>query len=253
MVINITSRANSKIAEFAKLKQKKYRDEFDRVLLEGERIVLDAVNRGVDIEALLCVNYAEDAFTELADKLACPLYVLVPSVYELVSSTENSQGIIAVAKLSNKKFEKPKGNFLVLDKISDPGNLGTIIRTATACNFNDIYLFNCVDWRNEKVIRATMGTVFDCRLYVSTEAEIAELSNHYPLIVTDMQGKSIYDFTKPKQDFGLIMGNEANGVGQYFKNLAKQSVSLPMANKVESLNVAVATAIIMYILNKQGD
>src|SRR5574344_290706 len=119
MVINITSRANSKIAEFAKLKQKKYREEFDRVLLEGERIFLDALNRGLDIEALLCVNYAEDAFTELADKLSCPLYVLVPSVYELVSSTENSQGIIAVAKLSNKKFEKPLGNFLILDKISD--------------------------------------------------------------------------------------------------------------------------------------
>jgi len=236
----IISKDNPTLKEWAKLKQKKYVEQTGEVLLEGINLVNDAEARGVEFTAV-CVNFNID------EDFKCPVYKLSEQAFNMLSGTQNSQGIIAVAKLPQHEFKMPKGNFLVLDNISDPGNLGTIIRTAVACDFTEIYCINCVDYRNEKVLRATMGAVFDCSI-MQISREQAEQLKSYKLLCADMQGTDIFKFKKPNKPFGIVMGNESRGISPEIEQLCSEKISLPMSNKIESLNVSVACGILMYML-----
>ncbi len=236
----IISKDNKLLKEWAKLKQKKYIERTNLVLLEGMNLVKDAQSRGVEFVAV-CVN------AEIDINFESPVYRLSEQAFQVLSGTQHSQGIIAVAKMPEHKFEEPKKNFLVLDNINDPGNLGTIIRTAVACDFTQIFCFNCVDYRNEKVLRATMGTVFDCSVVPVTLEQLKQLKS-YKLFCADMSGKNIFQIEKPKQPFGIVMGNEARGISPEVIELCSNKIALPMGNNVESLNVAVACGILMYLL-----
>ena len=237
----ILSRDNPTIKEWAKLKQKKYIDQNGEVLLEGLKLINDAEARGVEFTAV-CTNFVVDE-----EDFKCPVYKLSEQAFNVLSDTQNSQGIIAIAKMSKYKFTLPKGNFLVLDNIGDPGNLGTIIRTAVACNFTEIYCINCVDYRNDKVLRATMGAVFDCSI-MQISSEQAEQLKAYKLFCADMKGQNVFNIDKPTKPFGIVMGNEARGISPEIELLCSEQVSLPMENRIESLNVAVACGILMYLL-----
>lgn len=234
----ITSKSNPKIKEFSKLKQKKYIEETGQVLLEGQRMVEEAYRRGIKFIAVLATNSAQNKFD-------CPFYQVAEHAFEALSAVVNSQGIVAVVSMENPSFSLPKGKFLLLDNISDPGNLGTIIRTAVACNFVEIYCLNCVDFRNEKVLRSTMGTIFGCKVMQITPQEAKRLGK-FNLICADMHGEPALSMPKPTAPFGLVVGNEANGVSEEVKKLCTVSVTLPMDNGVESLNAAVACGILMY-------
>lgn len=236
----IISKDNQQIKIWAKLKQKKFIEQTNQVLLEGVKLINEAEERGVKFSAI-CTNFYTD------EEFDCHVYKLSQQAFSVLSDTQNSQGIIAVANITKHQFTLPKGNFLVLDGINDPGNLGTIIRTAVACGFTEIYTINSVDYRNEKVLRATMGTVFDCKIMQIKSDELKQLSN-FPLICADMSGQDVFKMEKPKKPFGIVMGNEAQGTSEETKSLCSLSVSLPMENKVESLNVAVACGILMYLL-----
>ncbi len=238
----ITSKSNPKLKEFSKLKQKKYVEKSGQVLLEGLRMVEEAHRRGVKFTAVLATNSAQNKF-------GCPFYQVAEHSFEALSSVVNSQGIVAVASMEKPVFSLPKGRFLVLDNISDPGNLGTIIRTAVACDFVEIYCLNCVDFRNEKVLRSTMGTIFDCKIMQITPAEVQRLKP-FNLICADMKGESALNFKKPALPFGIAVGNEANGVSETVRDICSASVTLPMQNRVESLNAAVACGILMYLLKQ---
>jgi len=237
----IISRDNPTLKEWAKLKQKKYIDQNGEVLLEGLKLINDAEIRGVEFTAI-CTNFVIEE-----DNFKCPVYKLSEQAFKVLSDTQNSQGIIAVAKMPKHRFILPKGNFLVLDNISDPGNLGTIIRTAVACDFTEIYCVNCVDYHNEKVLRATMGAVFDCSI-MQISSEQAEQLKAYKLFCADMKGQDVFKIDKPVAPFGIVMGNEARGISPELKELCSDKVSLPMKNRIESLNVAVACGILMYLL-----
>ncbi|MBR1925257.1 MAG: RNA methyltransferase [Clostridia bacterium] len=236
----IISKDNKLIKEWAKLKQKKFVDKTDCVLLEGITLINEAEQRNVKFEAV-CTNFQTD------EDFGCPTYFLKENAFKVLSGTENSQGIIAVAKMPKNKFSLPKGNFLVLDQIKDPGNLGTIIRTAVACGFCEIYCLNCVSFRNEKVIRSTMGTIFDCKIMDITLDEFNSLSK-YLLYSAEMSGKSVFEIKSTPKQFGIVVGNEAHGISEEVKKTKLEAVSLPMKNKVESLNAGVACGILMYIL-----
>ena len=121
--------------------------------------------------------------------------------------------------------------------------LGTLIRTALAFDFKDIYLYNCVDWRNDKVLRSTMGTIFDVNLMECSLEQMFQLKNKN-LYVADMDGLDI-EIIEKTYPIGLILGNEANGVLPEIKENINKKVKIQMKNKVESLNVAVAGAILM--------
>ena len=243
-MITITNKDNKTVKEFAKLKQKKYVDQTNMVLLEGQRLVEDARKRNIKFVAIFCMDDIPE------NKFDCPVYKLSSSVFKMLSSTENSQGIIAAISFPKKSFTLPTGNFLVLDKIADPGNLGTIIRTAVAFGFKDIYVYNCVDHRNSKVLRSTMGTIFDANIYDIVIDNLKELSK-YSLLSAEMNGEDVSQITRPNEHFGLVLGSEAFGVEKEIANYCYKKVSLPMENNVESLNVAIAGGILMYLLKQK--
>ena len=179
---------------------------------------------------------------------------LSSNVYKAFSSTQNSQGLIGVVKFSYPPLTKPKGNFLVLDGLQDPGNIGTLIRSALGANFLDIYLVNTAKANNEKVVRSTMGAIFKTRLYPCTKLEfITEFKKwNLPLLACDMDGENIYKTTFSKQ-LGIVIGNEGNGVSTEMFSLATKTISIPMKNNLESLNAAIAGAIVMYQIAGQFD
>lgn len=239
MIREISSKSNDFIKSVVKLKQKKNRDGL--FLIEGERFVFEAIRRKVRICAVLFVE--EPSILGECDSIDCVR--ISPSIAQMLSSTVSPSGVFAVVDYASAEFELPKGDFLVLDRISDPGNLGTIIRSALAFGFREIYMLSCVDWRNDKVLRATMGTIFDVNLYPIGSDEIKLLSEKFSLLTADMHGTNIFEFERDSAILGLVLGNEANGVSPELRKIVSEAVSVPMQNDVESLNVAVAGAILM--------
>lgn len=239
MIKEITSKSNAYIKDLVKLKQKKNRSNL--FLIEGERFVGEAIKRGVKMDAILAV----DVLAYLEKSAPAELIKISPEIAESLSSTVSPSGVFAVVDFPLREFREPESNFLVLDNISDPGNLGTIIRTALAFGFRDIYLYNCVDWRNPKVLRSTMGTIFDVNLFEVDFEEVQRVVSKFPVFKADMSGENLFDF-EPKFDIiGVVLGNEANGVSPEIDELVIDALAIPMKNNVESLNVATAGAIIM--------
>ena len=164
---------------------------------------------------------------------------------QYVADTVSPYGIVAICKMPSTEFAMPKGNAVLLDGVSDPGNLGTILRTAAACDFNDVYLLDTADVFSPKVVRATLGGLFKVRLHEINESDALELMSETNSAVLDMGGMNILQ-NKPSTPVLLVAGNEAHGVRDSLKGAAKSIYSLPMRNEIESVNVAVATAVSMY-------
>lgn len=237
-----TSIENSKIKELKKLQTKKHRDLTNLFLVEGYKIVKEAYQEGILKEVYLLEGEHNNVPLE-------PNYIS-SKVLNFLATTKTPQPIIGVCK---KLETKTLGNnILMLDNIQDPGNLGTIIRSAVAFNIDTIILSNdSVDVYNEKVIRSSMGMLFKINIiYASLKDIIQELrKENYTIIGTKVDGgKSLNTFSKPLK-YVIIMGNEGNGVRKEILDLCEQYLYIPMNENCESLNVGVATSIIAYSLN----
>ena len=162
------------------------------------------------------------------------------------SDAKTNAGIIGVFNAKKLKFKEITTNYLVLDTLQDAGNIGTILRSALACDFMSVILVDCVHISNPKLIRSSAGSVFKLNILECTKNEFFDLKLDN-LCYADMNGKSIKDFN-PNGNFGLVLGNEGNGVSEQMRNASKYSISLPMKNNLESLNVAVCGGIIMYYI-----
>ncbi len=171
-------------------------------------------------------------------------------VFRFLSDEKTPQGILCRVKIPTRPLTAPKGKSLFLDGVSDPGNLGTIIRTANAAGYEEIYLTDeCADPYSPKSVRASMSGVFFTRLYRATRADILSVLTEIPIVVADMGGENVFSFQAPEK-FALAIGNEANGISEEtFKNAA-YTVKIPMQATQESLNAAISAGIIMYELNK---
>ena len=134
----------------------------------------------------------------------------------------------------------------MLDNIQNPDNMGAIIRTAVATNFNKIYLINCVDIYNEKVIRASMGTLFKVEFIDTNYQQIANLAKSNKIYYADMGGESVFNIKQFEKNLGLVIGNEGNGISKEIKDITNNKLSIPMSNGVESLNASVSAGILMY-------
>ena len=171
-------------------------------------------------------------------------------VFEKISDVKNAQGILGVIRHTPYPFEffADTGNYLLLDNLRDPGNLGTLIRSAVGAGFDGILLYgDCVEPFNPKVIRSTMGTFAFSNIWNIGDAEIAELLDHdYDLCVTSgAEGDSLY-----KTDFGkknvLVIGSEAHGVSEALMQKATRKITIPLKKECESLNAAIAGSICMF-------
>ena len=251
----ITSKENALIKHIGKLKEKKYRKEYGEYLVEGVKLVKEAIEEKADIQTII-VN--EETISSgliekyLKRKLETLEYIQVPNtIFKLLSEVENPQGILAVIKKNTEENEIDDSQeiLLALDDIQDPGNLGTIIRTADSVGLNQILISKkTADPFNAKVIRSTMGAIFRVKI-IECENLAKTLKmcqkKQYEIMVTSLDAnESIYDLIFQRKV--IVIGNEANGVSKEILDLADQKVMIPMLGKTESLNASVATGIILY-------
>lgn len=239
----ISSLENKKIKEISKLRQKKYRDIENKFIVEGKHLVDEAEKARVLLYVLQTEDYVSD--------LDVPVIYVTYDVIKKLSDAITPQKIIGVCKRLEKKEIGNK--VLILDDIQDPGNLGTIIRSSLAFNIDTIILSNnSVDIYNEKVLRATEGMIFHLNIIRSDiKEEIKELKkDNYVIYGTKVtNGVNVRDVNKVSK-YALVMGNEGNGVKEDILELCDVYLYIPMALGVESLNVGVATSIILYELGK---
>lgn len=240
----ITSTDNKKIKEIVKLKQKKYRNIENKFIIETENLIEEAYLENRLEEVYILEN------ENISLKLDCPIYEVTSKVMDKIKSVNTSKILGIATKKENLEYIGKR--YLMLDKVSDPGNLGTIIRSASAFDIDTIILSeDCCDVYNEKTVRATEGAIF--KVNIITEDLEEAINNLKKLNIniyrTDVNaGKDITEISK--DNFCIIMGNESNGVSEKIKNQVEKSVHIK-TNNVESLNVAVATSIILYELNKK--
>ena len=241
----ISSLHNEKIKNLSKLLEKKYRDIEGKFLVEGEHLVEEAYKAGLLLEVIKCEDVLGD--------YEVPTSLVTYEVIKKLSNTINPQRIIGVVK---KVEEKKLGNkVLIIDDIQDPGNLGTIIRSSLAFKIDSIVLSNnSVDVYNDKVIRSSEGMFFHINVVrKDISSVINELHNNgYRIYGTKVDGGVPVDKITITDKYAIIMGNEGNGVKKDILDLCDEYIYINMDNKVESLNVGVATSIILYEFNKRG-
>lgn len=214
--------------------------------MEGYRLVHDVIACGDSLYAPKTIVVAERTYERFSGEFPDAV-VISDRVFDKISDTINSQGILAISPIP--QFDgKLKGKFcLYLDRIRDPGNLGTILRTAVACGFTDIILDDCVDVYNPKTIRSSMSAFTRCN-FISAETFV--FPKEMTLVYADMRGESISEVacSLRGKEVCLIIGSEADGVSERLRRQANVSVSLPMSDAIESLNAAVSASVIMYYL-----
>ena len=234
---------NKKIKDIKKLNQKKYRDEQGLFLIEGEHLVLEAKKAGY----LECVILEENTSFDID----CDTIYVTDKVLRYVSDLDNPQKIMGICK---KIDSDTIGNkVLILDGIQDPGNLGTIIRSVVAFSFDTIILSkNTVDLYNSKVVRATQGLLFYPNILIKDLKDIIiELKNcNYSIIGTKVDEGTLISDVKKSDKVALVMGNEGNGVSSKILDLCDYYAHIKMNPECESLNVGVATSILLYELSK---
>jgi RNA methyltransferase, TrmH family len=237
--MEIISKAHLK--EMMKLKQKKYRESTSKVLVEGVRLIQQLIENNIPILELLTTTENIHKPKYPADKY----FSMEEWQIQNLSSTKHPQEMMALISIKFPAIEN--NNFLLyLEDIQEPGNLGTIFRTALAAGVDGIVLSpDCCELTNPKVIRSSLGSVFSMPSKIETtewlikqDASIISTSSH--------QAQSIFDVLVPEENKILVLGSEAHGISQEVLDASKYKVKIPISNNIESLNVAAAAAISIY-------
>lgn len=229
--------------------KKQKRENKSLLFLDNIKIIKDAIqNKSITIDSILTCLDNLPFETEPNTKI----YKVEPSVLEQLANTKTPQKVLCIAYLTQNVVEKPKTNFLVLDGLQDPGNVGTLIRSAFACGFEYIFLVDSVRKENDKLIRSSVGAVFDSKVNQMTRKDFCDMAKkeNFNLIMCDMNGKNIFETDITKQ-VGVVVGNEGQGVSDEIANLCNMTVKIPMKQGIESLNAGVSGSIIMYEINKK--
>ena len=250
----ISSKDNSLIKHIKSLKEKKHRDEYGEYIIEGIKLIQEAIQENTNIKNIVICDGCDNSETiesHLKYEMAKFDFVYVPqNIFKIISDVENPQGVLAVVeKKNNEEIDTSEDFILALDDIQDPGNLGTILRTADSVGLKQTLVSKgTADAYNSKVVRSTMGAIFrinviECENLKETLQELQ--SKKYKVVTTSLKAKkSIYEVDYKKKI--VVIGNEANGVSKEILNLADEKVIIPMLGKTESLNASVATGVILY-------
>jgi TrmH family RNA methyltransferase len=260
----IKSKDNSTYKFATKLLRKKYRDKEGMYLLEGIKPLRDALDLGIPIAK---VFISEEFFHITEDETLGSnflsgfqeVYVLDNELFAKLSETETTQGVIAIAEKEQygpgkaaNMFAEDSGNWVVLDGLQDPGNMGTIIRTAEAAGYRGIVILHgCADVYSPKVVRAAAGSLFRMPIVYGGRSGVDDIIDTLrecgkKIVVTDLEAAVWYDQVELKENIALVIGNEGNGVSREVIDRADIKVKIPMKGSIESLNAAVAAGILMY-------
>lgn len=251
MAKEITSVNNPTVKFVASLKDKKEIIKNNLCFVESEKVVLDLINNNQKLSMLLIEKSKLNKYENLVKKFDNLTYIINNQVAKKLSETVTSSGIFGVFELPKQQPFSYNKNFLVIDNLQDPSNLGSIIRSALAFGYKNIVTINSVYPYLPKVIRSSMGYVFNVNFINLNYSELTKLkqSNNFKLVSANLNGNSLIN-TQINEVFGLIIGNEGNGVSQTLQSLSDITVTIPMQNNVESLNAAVSASILMFNLNK---
>lgn len=261
MTTVITSPRNKQIKLAASLKQKKYRDETGLFAVEGSRLAEEAVRSAWEISFCVCTAQACDhprvaAILAALKERDCPVYRVGKEIYDKISDTKEPQGILLVVKKEIYPLEallkqQPVPLLVALDGVQDPGNVGTMIRTADAAGCQGVVtLIGSADAFAGKAVRASMGSLF--HLPVITDVEPALLlaflkERGIKTRITALDERAAPHFSVDfRQATAVVFGNEGNGVSAELTRHADGKIFIPMMGQAESLNVAAATAIILF-------
>lgn len=255
-MVYVTSAENPVYRDCLRLQKKKYRDREGACLIEGENLIREALENEVRIESLIIRE--DSRFTKGVPRIAGvrKIYVMNENLFRSAADTETSQGILAVIRKPEWTEEEIRGalsegrNLVILDRLQDPGNIGTILRTAEGAGYGAALIVKgTADIWSPKVLRAAAGAVFRLPLvYADSPEAAADLTRRLGkrLLVTSVTGGVRYFDADLSRDAALVIGNEGNGVDDVFFGRADQKVFIPMGGRLESLNAAVAAGILMY-------
>lgn len=235
----ISSKENKLVKYVKKLNKRSFRDENGHFVAEGERLVRDLCNNGAEIDLLFTLEGCDFGIT------ANEYYEVTKNVLSSMADTENPQGVLAVVKKPQFSASDISEPVVICDRICDPGNLGTIIRTADSAGFGSVVLLpGCVDAYSPKVVRSTMGSLYALPVISCGIDEVKK--KNLKIVCADLEDSLCvydYDFKKP---FAVVIGNEANGVSDELRGICDEKIKIPMLGKSESLNAAVSFAVTAY-------
>jgi RNA methyltransferase, TrmH family len=254
----IDSKNNPIVKETLKLKEKKHRVDRMEFIVEGYRFAMEAIASSFEVKYLFLSEEHAASFIKLGIlnnlKPATRVLTLTNKLFKSLSSTENPQGILAVVKLERVIPKETNGFYVLTDKIQDPGNMGTIIRTAHAAgSLGVITTKGTVDVYNEKTLRSTMGSIFKVPILEDNDLSLVKnlQGKGYKLVVTSLQAKEAIYGKDLTGKVIIAVGNEGNGISEEVLSLADERVKLPMPGDAESLNAAVAVSIVIYEIVRQ--
>lgn len=260
MSVRIESRENSLVKRLVRLSgDRKFRRDMQEMVCEGEKMLGEALSSGIEIHDILVADEAE-LDTELlhrAEGQGAKLYTCPASLLSKVSNVKTPQGVVFSCERSVAELDVLRGakRLMVLEGLQDPGNLGTIIRTADAFALDGIILCEgCVDPTSPKVVRATMGAAFRLPIAAAGLEQTVEFLNkqNLPLYAAALSESSVpltrVDLTRA----AVMIGNEGRGITKKAAALCTQQIIIPMDGRAESLNASVAASIIMYEMSRKG-
>lgn len=240
----INSKDNQKIKHIKKLiSSKKYRYDNKEYILEGEKFINDSKNiKEIYINEKFSVSKLKNTESNFE--------IVSNNIFDKIKETKNTQGIISIVEMNYEILKDPEkiksGKYIYLDNIQDPGNIGAIIRSAVAFNFDGvIFGKGTCDIYNEKTIRSSAGSIEKIRILFIEDENILYKNN---LISADINGKNINEFKFP-ENFILAIGNEGNGLSENIIKNSKEIISIPISENIESLNAGVSAGIIMAFSN----
>ena len=253
--MELTGLQNPMVKAAAELKQKKYRQQQGLFLAEGLRTVEEAVRYGA-VQSIFYTAIEDDRTRAVLEEAAAKQIKLVcvsDKVLKKIAGTETPQGIIAVCEMRSKRLDEFLASgkmLLVLDRVTDPGNIGTMLRTADAAGVGGLLLLQgCADIYAPKTVRASMGSLFHLPVLSGLSEELlvqAARKAGYELLVTCLDGADNLYKADLQGRLAFVMGNEANGVSPALLAAADKRVFIPMQGRAESLNVAMAAGIVMF-------
>ena len=257
MLVRVESSDNNRIKLVRKLQNKKNRDAENKFVIEGINLVSEAIRRNIKTEYVMVSDEFDggELVQQLIDDASTTVCQVPGAIFDKITDADNGVGILAVI---DKKTIQPEdisnlphdANILVMDRLQDPGNIGTMIRTAVATGYGAIVLVKgTADVYSPKVLRSTAGMIFDIPIInVDSATELRKMmtSMNRKFVVTAVEGGKPYYEEDLQHGIALIIGNEGNGVSDEMMALADVKVTIPMKGEIESLNAAISAAILMY-------
>lgn len=241
----ITSKSNKTVSFINSLKNKKTRKESGLYIVEGKKMLREAFAAKKNVKTVVL---SESAHIDFSTGDA-EIITISDGVFSYLSDEVTPQGVLGVVA-RDEEFSSQIGDVsILLDGLQDPGNMGTIIRSAVAVGVKDIFAVNCCDPYSPKAVRSSMSGIFHVNIRNCDFSAAKNLLGDIPLIVADMRGESVFSFNPP-QKYCLVVGNEGNGVSEEARLSAKYTVKIPMSKNSESLNAAISLAVTLYELTE---